>query len=143
MLKHGENGKGIRSRWYPRTLCQRIERIQVVRHKISFIEGDGIAVIREHGHRKTAAFFIDPPYTAAGKRAGTRLYTHSQLDHEELFKESAKIKGSLLMTYDNADEVIAMAAANGFSTRTVRMKNTHHATMKELLIGRDLTWVNS
>jgi len=26
-------------------------------------------------------------------------------------------------------------------TRTVAMKNTHHAQMTELLIGRDLSWL--
>lgn len=45
------------------------------------------------------------------------------------------------MTYDNTDEVIHMAADHGFAVQTVPMMNTHHATMYELLIGRDLSWV--
>jgi DNA adenine methylase len=141
VLKHGENGKGIRSRWYPETLRKRIENIRTVHHMIAFVEGDGIKVIREHAGQKSSVFFIDPPYTAAGKRAGSRLYTHNELDHEKLFEECEKIKGDFLMTYDNAPEIVKIATRHGFKTNTVSMKNTHHATMKELLIGRDLSWL--
>jgi DNA adenine methylase len=141
VLKYGENGKGIRSRWYPQTLCKRIQSIASVRHKISFIEGDGVEIIRKHAHQKTSAFFIDPPYTAAGKRAGSRLYTHCELDHQELFRQCEGIQGDFLMTYDTADEVVAMAKGHGFSVDMVSMMNTHHSTMNELIIGRDLRWI--
>ena len=142
VLKYGENGKGIKSRWYAQTLCKRISNIKHVRDKITFIQGDGIQLIKEFATQTSAAFFIDPPYTAGrnGKRAGTRLYTHNELDHEELFREAYKIKGELLMTYDNADEVIQMATRHGFMQKTISMMNTHHATMQELIIGHDLTW---
>ena len=132
------------SRWYAQTLAKRIRNIQRYREKITFIQGDGIAVVEKYASQKTAAFFIDPPYTAGknGKRAGKRLYTHNELDHAELFRQCQKIKGELLMTYDNADEVIQMATLHGFSTRLISMMNTHHATMQELIIGRDLTWDN-
>lgn len=46
------------------------------------------------------------------------------------------------MTYDNAEEVRALAAKYGFNTKPVAMKNTHHAEMNELLIGRNLNWVD-
>lgn len=140
-IKSGENGKGIKSRWYASTLAQRIRAIADVRGRIEFLCGDGIEVIKQHARKKRAAFFIDPPYTAAGKRAGSRLYTHHDLDHEALFDTTAKSSGDFLMTYDNADDIVAMADARGFATRTVAMKNTHHAVMNELLIGRDLSWV--
>jgi DNA adenine methylase len=42
------------------------------------------------------------------------------------------------MTYDNAEEVVQMAARHGFSTRLISMTNTHHATMQELVIGHNL-----
>jgi DNA adenine methylase len=134
----------VASRWYAQTLAKRIRNIQRYREKITFIQGDGIAVVEKYAPQKTAAFFIDPPYTAGknGKRAGKRLYTHNELDHAELFRQCQKIKGELLMTYDNADEVIQMATLHGFSTRLISMMNTHHATMQELIIGRDLTWDN-
>ena len=85
-------------------------------------------------------FFIDPPYTAAGKKAGSRLYTHNELNHEELFQASAAAVGDFLMTYDNADGVRALAERHDFSMLAIPMKNTHHAEMTELLIGRRLDW---
>lgn len=144
VLKYGENGKGIKSRWYPKTLQRRIENIKRVREKITFIEGDGIELIKHHAQQKTAVFFLDPPYTAGrnGKRAGSRLYTHCELDHEELFRVCEKIRGDLLMTYDNDGEVLQMAERHGFATKAVSMMNTHHATMNELLIGRNLSWAD-
>jgi DNA adenine methylase len=145
VLKYGENGKGIKSRWYPQTLFRRIQNIKLIREKVIFIQGDGIEAISKYASQKSAAFFIDPPYTAGknGKRAGTRLYTHNELDHEELFKQAEHIQGDLLMTYDTADEVIRLASQHGFAARQVSMKNTHHATMQELAIGRNLTWLAS
>jgi DNA adenine methylase len=141
VLKHGENGKGIRSRWYPETLRKRIVNIRSVLDRITFIEGDGIQTIKKHAPLKNCVFFIDPPYTAGGKKAGSRLYTHNELNHEKLFTECESIKGDFLMTYDNAPELVAMAQRHGFETSTVSMKNTHHAQMTELLIGRDLSWI--
>ena len=46
------------------------------------------------------------------------------------------------MTYDNADEVKIMARKHGFQMRLIPMKNTHHATMEELVIGKNLTWMD-
>jgi DNA adenine methylase len=139
-IKHGEAGKGIRSRWYPDTLKRRILDIVAIRNEIQFIHGDGLAVMKACTSSPTTAFFIDPPYTAGGKRAGSRLYLHSELDHDELFRIASKIKGNFLMTYDNAPEVRRMANTYGFDMHAIAMKNTHHAEMTELLIGRDLNW---
>jgi DNA adenine methylase len=44
------------------------------------------------------------------------------------------------MTYDNAEALHTLAAHYGFDTELVAMKNTHHAEMTELLIGRNLDW---
>lgn len=142
-LKHGENGKGIASRWYAETLKRRILDIQAIRQRIMFIEGDGLEVIRQNAKRQDAMFFIDPPYTVAGKRAGSRLYAHAQLDHEELFRLANAIAGDFLMTYDDAEGVRDLAHRHGFDTQLIAMKNTHHAEMTELLIGRDLEWARS
>ncbi|GIK41471.1 MAG: hypothetical protein BroJett011_53040 [Chloroflexota bacterium] len=49
--------------------------------------------------------------------------------------------GDFLMTYDNAVEVRALAQQHGFDFQVVPMKNTHHAEMTELLIGRNLDWL--
>lgn len=141
LIKAGENGKGLHSRWYPETLARRIRAIAKHRDRISFVESDGIAAIRKKINFRRAAFFIDPPYTVAGKKAGTRLYTCYELDHETLFAVTKRITGEFLMTYDNAGEVAALAVKYGFQARTILMKNTHHAQMTELLIGRNLDWL--
>jgi DNA adenine methylase len=143
VLKYGENGRGIKSRWYPETLQKRILKVATLRDRITFINGEGIQVMRDNAHHKDAVFFIDPPYTAAGKKAGSRLYTHSDLDHEELFRVTATVAGDFLMTYDDAEGVRDLARKHGFKMRTIAMKNTHHAEMKELLIGRNLDWVRT
>ncbi len=114
-----------------------------MRDRISFVEGDGIEVIRRNSRRPTVAFFIDPPYTADGKRAGSRLYTHYQLDHRRLFDVVGDVSGDFLMTYDDAEGVRDLAKQHGFDIELVAMKNTHHAEMNELLIGRDLTWARA
>jgi DNA adenine methylase len=142
VLKHGEAGKGIRSRWYPKTLGQRIMDIAQMAHRIEFTCGDGMQFLHHNASRPDAVWFIDPPYTAGknGKRAGTRLYTHYLLDHERLFSVTDTLVGDFLMTYDNAPEVQELADRHGFDTEPVSMKGTHLSDRTELLIGRDLNW---
>lgn len=137
MLNKGENGRGIRSRWYPSTLRRRIQGIAHTRADMDFIQGDGIDFIRYNAHRPETVFFIDPPYTVAGRR----LYTHSQIDHRELFKAAQRIRSDFLMTYDNNAEIHALAKEFGFQTALVAMKNTHHEIMRELLVGKNLRWL--
>jgi DNA adenine methylase len=140
-IKNGENGKGMLSRWYPETLMRRILEIGQIRERITFLQGDGMQILEQNSGRSDVVSFIDPPYTAAGKKAGTRLYTHFDLGHEKLFSIAQTLIGDFLMTYDNAAEVKNMAARNGFETELVAMKSSHHAQMTELLIGRNLDWV--
>jgi DNA adenine methylase len=139
LMKEGENGRGVASRWYVQTLCKRIEAIAERKSRINFIQGDGIQFIRDNAQRPDMVFFIDPPYTVAGRR----LYLYSEIDHEELFRVTAKVKGDFLMTYDNAGPVRQLAGRFGFDACEVAMKSTHHAVMSELLIGRDLAWVRA
>jgi DNA adenine methylase len=141
LLRSGENGKGLRSRWYAATLARRIRDLRAIRDRVEVVCGNGIEAITRYATAQRAVFFIDPPYTAAGKKAGTRLYRYHELDHDLLFGSTASVAGDFLMTYDNADEVVAMAKRHGFNTRMIPMKNTHHAVMSELLVGRDLGWV--
>jgi DNA adenine methylase len=136
LMKSGENGKGVASRWYPQTLAKRIMVIYGLREKITFVHGDGFSLISKFAQCPQAAFFIDPPYTAGGKRAGKRLYLHNEVDHRALFALMAEASGDFLMTYDEAPEVEGLALEFGFSTRKVPMKNTHHAKLVEMLITR-------
>jgi DNA adenine methylase len=143
LIKRGESGKGLASRWYPQTLSKRIRSIHRMRDRLSFVWGDGLQIIEQNSDRSDIAFFVDPPYTAgSGKRAGRRLYTHSELDHKRLFELMQVVRGDFLMTYDNDKDVQKLAAQHDFNTRAIAMKSTHHAEMTELLIGRNLDWVD-
>ncbi len=138
IVKNGENGRGLRSRWYPETLRRRLLDIVSIKDRIQFIAGDGLIAIHDSADKPDAAFFIDPPYTVAGRR----LYRHSEIDHEALFACASTIRGHFLMTYDDAPEVRLLANRFGFRVGEVRMKSTHHTTKTELLISRNLEWMN-
>ena len=135
-MKTGENRKGVASRWYPQTLAKRIEYIYAHRRRITFLHGDGFNLIAQYKSHSTAAFFVDPPYTASAKRAGLRLYNHNAIDHDRLFDLMANVRGPFMMTYDQDSRVEAMARETGFAITRVAMKNTHHRQMVELLISK-------
>lgn len=136
LVKEGENGRGLLSRWYPQTLARRIREINRQKDRLTFVEGDGFDLIAEHQADEDAVFYIDPPYTVAARR----LYTKWQVDHARLFRLMSTCKGDFLMSYDNTVEIAELAKEHGFQTRPIAMKNTHHAKMTELLIGKDLSW---
>ncbi len=140
-LKLGESGKGLTSRWYPQTLKQRILHISAIRERLTFIHGDGLTVLRQTAPQPGYVYFIDPPYTAEGKRPGNRLYLHHDLNHDELFSIARALTGDFLMTYDDNDRIRTLASEYGFDTRSLPMKNTHHAHLTELMVGRDLSWI--
>lgn len=139
VLKRGEGGKGVLSRWYPDTLARRIRALGAVRDRVSVIHGDGLEVLADFSGRQAVSVFIDPPYTAGGKKSGSRLYTHSVVDHERLFRLAAGLHDAV-MTYDVVPEVYALARCHDFQVKPIAMKNTHHAVMDELLIGKNLAW---
>ena len=138
LVKTGENGRGLRSRWYPETLARRIRDINAIKDRFTFVHGDAFKLIEDHAQDKSAVFYVDPPYTVAARR----LYAEWQIDHEQLFATIARVKGDFLMSYDHTSEVLELAKRHGFETRGISMKNTHHAKMQELLIGRDLSWLS-
>ncbi|MEF2279176.1 hypothetical protein V3W47_12780 [Deinococcus sp. YIM 134068] len=139
VLKHGEGGKGVRSRWYPGTLARRVRALSAVRERVTVLQGDGLEAVAGYTGRRDTAVYIDPPYTAGGKKAGRRLYTYHVVDHERLFGLAAGLHNAVL-TYDHTPEVYCLATHNGFQVKPIAMKNTHHAVMNELLIGNDLSW---
>lgn len=135
LMKVGENGRGVASRWYPETLAKRIRALGSLSPAVKFVEGNAFPLIKRYVSRKEVAFFIDPPYTAGrGKRAGLRLYKHNELDHAALFDLLSQAEGVVLMTYDDCPEVVEMASRRGFLVERVPMKNTHHQKKCELLI---------
>jgi len=137
LIKNGENGKGLTSRWYPDTLQKRILDIQKVKHRIHFIQGDGIEIVEQNLQKKNAVFFIDPPYTVAGRR----LYKYHEIDHRKLFALANDICGDFVMTYDEASEIKVMALQYGFEVERVLMKTTHHTEKYELVISKKLDWL--
>jgi DNA adenine methylase len=141
-LKNGENGKGIKSRWYPKTLCGRILGIAKFRERITFIKGDGLEEIEKNAQNSQAVFFIDPPYSVGEKRSGTRLYKHFEIDHNKLFDLVSTITGQFLMTYNNDEKVRTLAQKHHLVFREILMKSSHHAQMTELVISRNLSWLD-
>jgi DNA adenine methylase len=139
MMKEGENGKGIASRWYAETLARRVREIGQRKEQFSFFQGDAFAAIDLFAEASNVVFFVDPPYTVAGKR----LYRFSDVDHESLFRRMSEVKGDFLLTYDDSPEVRQWARDAGFQMETVAMKSRQHLTKSELLIGRDLGWVRN
>jgi len=142
-LKNGENGKGIKSRWYPSTLCHRIQDIKSIKDIITFKQGDGLTYLNEIISETNTAIFLDPPYTISGKKPGSRLYKYNQLDHKLLFEIISKATSAFLMTYDNNDEVLNLANQHKLDTELILMKSTHHRKIYELLIARNLDWCRS
>ena len=138
LIKTGEANRGLAARWYPETLARRIREINTQKERLVFTQGDGLALVAEHGEDQETVFYVDPPYTVAAKR----LYTCWQVDHEALFAQMQRVRGDFLMSYDNTNEVRELAARFGFVARPIAMKNTHHEEMTELLIGRDLSWLD-
>lgn len=136
MIKNGENGKGIASRWYPKTLHDRIISIGYVKDRISFISGDAFEIIEQNLENEKAYFFIDPPYTVAGKR----LYKYFDIDHEQLFALTARLKGRFMLTYDDTAEIRQLADKYRLNYRTIPMKTTHHLQKNEIIISDNFTW---
>ncbi len=139
LVRNGENGKGLKSRWYPETLRNRLLDLHSYHSHIEFLSTDGIEYMKTSSENSELVWFIDPPYTVAARR----LYVHSDIDHEALFEATSKLKGHFLMTYDKADDVIQLARKHSFELAEVAMRNTHNAVMTELLISRDLSWFNN
>ena len=138
LTRAGEAGKGVTSRWYPDTIARRIRAISRYVDRIDFRQTDGLEMLNqlESSQSPSTAIFVDPPYTAAGKRAGKRLYNHSSVDHPGLFRQLSQCNTDFLMTYDQSPEIIGLTRMHGFHANRVNMKNSHHAQIWELLITR-------
>ena len=137
ILRDGEAGGGLNSRWYPETIADRI--MEIVRHKdgITFTQGDGIRVLRKYATENNCIFFIDPPYASVGER----LYNYFYIDHEKLFSIAERLRGNFLMTYNKTGDVQALVRRHGLHYRSIRMNGGSNEEKMELLIGRNLDWL--
>lgn len=137
-LKHGENEKGLSSRWYPETISERLIAIHAERKRLSFTNEDGFELLKRFQTDTEAVAFVDPPYFVEGKR----LYSHWQIDHRTLFAVLKEFKGDFLLTYDDAPPIHTWIKEFGYEVIAVKVKTAHHTKKRELLIGRNLGWLN-
>lgn len=137
LIKSGESGRGLASRWYPATLAKRIDEANALRRKITFIHGDAFNVMEQYLYDENSFFFIDPPYTVAGKR----LYNHFDVDHYRVFELASQMQGHFLLTYDNTDEIRGLAECFGLPYQTIPMQTTHLIKKEELLISDNFDWM--
>jgi DNA adenine methylase len=136
MIKNGEKGKGIASRWYPKTLHDRIIAIGFIKDRICFVSGDAFKILEQNLKNEKAYFFIDPPYTVAGKR----LYKYFDIDHERLFALTSQLKGKFMLTYDDTTEIRQLSDKYNLQYRTIPMKTTHHLQKNEIIISDNFSW---
>lgn len=136
LMKNGEGGKGIGSRWYPETLVKRLRAIRKIRGQITFVQNDAFDEIESFSGKDTA-MFVDPPYTAGGKKAGSRLYTHNEIDHSQLFELVDQSQGPAMLTYDDNSWVREKASEYGFLFATSLMQSAHLVKMHELVIVKE------
>lgn len=137
LIKQGENGKGLKSRWYPQTIARRIRDIAADKDKISFVCGDAFDYLSSTDYPDDTYFFIDPPYYVAGKR----LYSLSDVNHEELFDCVSRLKCHYLLTYDNNDYILSLVKKHNLQWRTIPMQTTHLIQKEELLISDNFEWL--
>ncbi len=136
LIRQGEKGQGLRSRWYPATLARRIRDIQPYTDRIAFCQGDALRLGPSllYGWGRRAALFVDPPYTAGGEKAGQRLYACHDVDHKHLFRLLARGRNPFLMTYADTPEIGGWVSRHKFHAVRVHMQNAHHAFRTELVI---------
>ena len=135
-LKEGENGNGLKSRWYPETLSKRIKHIHSLNPKLHFTAGDGFTILEKFSKDPNAIAFVDPPYYVAAER----LYACWKMDHKHLFTTLSNFQGNFLLAYDDAPEIREWVKEFKFQAVEVAMKTTNHAKKNELIISRNLDW---
>jgi len=133
-LNEGENGRGIHSRWYPKTLSARIESANALREKVSFVQCDGLGLLGEFAHDRRVVAFVDPPYVVNGRGAGLRLYTHHDVDCERLFKVIEHFVGAMVITYHRSVVVERLADQAGIERRTITVQTGHKKKKRELIM---------
>lgn len=133
-LKEGEDGHGIRSRWYPETLSDRVISTNALNNKVTFLQRDGLEVLKEFANDRRAVAFVDPPYVVNGRGAGQRLYAHHDVDCEQLFKVIRTFAGAMVITYHRSVVVERFADAAGLERHTVTMQTGHSHSKRELIM---------
>ena len=131
-LRAGEYGQGVAARWYAQTLIHRLAEIDEHARRLTFIEGDGLNLIATHAGTPRIAIFADPPYIGAGRR----LYATGAHDYEALFAALDDSGADFMLTCDVSEQAIDLIHRHAFAGALVAMRNTHHATVHEIVITR-------
>jgi len=134
ILRRGEDGNGLRSRWYPEGLSARIKAVYELRDRLDFREGDGLDFIRKHLESKRTVIFADPPYSVRSSHPGWRLYDFKDFDHCELFETLAGFAGRCAITYTESRPIRRLAEEYGFQIERLPMRTTHHRQRFELFM---------
>lgn len=133
-LNKGEDGHGIHSRWYPDTLADRIKTSNALRNKVTFVNGDGLEVLKEFAADPRAVAFVDPPYVVRGRGAGRRLYAYCDVDCDKLFEIIRTFAGAMVITYHRSVIVERLADAAGLERHTVTVQTGHTRWKRELIM---------
>ena len=73
LLRRGDNGRGVASRWNGASLYGMLRQIRALSGRIHFVEGDGLHQgLLAHNDSENAAF-VDPPYSLGPAPAGQLL----------------------------------------------------------------------
>lgn len=140
VMRSGEGGKGLTSRWYPATLSSRLGEVRELASQGTILlrDGTGEDLIREysgHGDPGDVAAFLDPPYMATdGTSSGRRLYDHSDVDHAALFFLVQEAGADVLMTYEWSERAVEMAWDHGMYVAFCEMRGNKNTPKRELVI---------
>lgn len=124
----------LQRHWRVGTMVERLHAIRRQRSRIS-LRGDAMQTIHEFRDDGRVSFFVDPPYSFAGG-PGARLYEHHDLDHAAMLSSLARVRGRVLVTYDDRPQVRALAANHGFSMLLLGIRDAHHRGRTELLLSK-------
>lgn len=141
LTRQGRDETGFRQMWNGERLAERILAIHSLRDRLEFEHGDGLAALERYANDRRTAVFADPPYTDEDAVLASQFYRHHVINHERLFELAAGTAGPTLLTYDPSPTVLSLAARHGLDARTLTVYTAQLQYKRELLIGRDLSWL--
>jgi DNA adenine methylase len=129
-------------------LIRRINKIQVVKNKISLTNMDGIDFMKHINKKKDDIFiYLDPPYYQKG--ADLYMNFYSEEDHRKLSCYAKKLQKKWLISYDNHDFILKLysehnkivyrlsqSASNRIGDEVIIVPN-------DLVISKSMTYLNS
>jgi DNA adenine methylase len=134
LLRRGDGGRGIASRWNGQDLYAMLRQIRALSGRIRFIEGDGVRKgLRAYDDSESSAF-VDPPYSLGPDGPARHLYEHHRLDHQKLLAVLASWRGRWIATYPDTREARTLANTHGLSYRRMPMRTAAHKTKIELIL---------